>query len=50
MKRYHGDYLAEITHWFEVSFIVLFAVRHDNLRAHSSCNGLVNVKLSSWPI
>jgi len=37
MQRYHGDYLAEVAHWLEVPLLVLFTVRHDDLRAHSSC-------------
>lgn len=37
MRRYHGDYLAKVTHWFEVPLLVLLAVRHDDLCTHSSC-------------
>ena len=37
MQHYHGDYLTKVTHWFKVSFLILLAVRHDDLRTHSSC-------------
>lgn len=38
MEHYHGDYLAEITHRLEVPFLILLAVRHNNLCTHSGCN------------